>query len=152
MLLAAAWYAAAQVTPVWSTGVAVPEEQVLLYLVDTEVGEDIFSIREQPRVQSAGVQILQSKAGANPLDANRAMVQILPILVRPDKAGTLQIPDLTVSRRSKFRRSKCARPHKLNGTIPRCLTERSGTRTRRIPTYTNPLRPLSSSLSRRIAL
>ena len=100
MLLAAAWYAAAQVTPVWSTGVTVPGEQVLLYLVDTEVGEDIFSIREQPRVQFAGVQILQSKAGANPLDANRAMVQILPILVRPDKAGTLQIPDLTVEYRS----------------------------------------------------
>ncbi len=100
VLFGAAWHTFAQVTPAWSTGVAVPGEQVLLYLVDTEVGEDLFFVHEQPRVRSAGVKILQSKAGANPLDANRAMVQILPILVRPDRVGELQFPDITVEYRS----------------------------------------------------
>ncbi len=99
-LLGVAWSSNAQVTPVWSTGLAVPGEEILLYLVDTEVGEDLFSVREQPRVRSAGIRIMQSKAGANPLDANRAMVQILPILVRPDGIGELQIPDVTVEYRS----------------------------------------------------
>ncbi len=100
VLLGASWRASAKVTPVWSTGLAVPGEQILLYLVDTEIGEDLFSVRQQPRVQFAGVQVLQSKAGANPLDANRAMVQILPILVRPDKAGQLRVQDITVEYRS----------------------------------------------------
>ena len=99
-LLGSVWQATAEITPVWSTGVAVPGEQVLLYLVDTEVGEDLFSVKEQPHVRYAGLQVLQSKAGANPLDPNRAMVQILPILVRPDKVGNLQISDISVEYRS----------------------------------------------------
>ncbi len=96
VVLGLVWHAAAQVIPAWSSGVAVPGEQILLYLIDTEVGEDLFSVKDLPNVRYAGVQVLQSKAGANPLDPNRAMVQILPILVRPDKAGVLEIGDITV--------------------------------------------------------
>ncbi len=95
----------AEVSPVWSTSVAVPGEQVMLYLLDTEVGDDFFSVREQPQVRQAGVRVLQSKAGVNPLDPNRAMVQVLPILLRPDKAGVLEVGDITVEYKSGRKQS-----------------------------------------------
>lgn len=99
-LILAALPALAEVVPVWSTGVAVPGEQVVLYLVDTEVGQDTFSLKEQPKARFASVQVQQPAVDANPMDPNRAMVEILPLLVRPDKAGTLQMDDLAIEYRS----------------------------------------------------
>lgn len=90
----------AEVTPVWSTGVAVPGEQVVLYLVDAEVGQDTFTLKEQPKSRLAMVQAQRPMMDANPLDANRAMVEILPILVRADKAGELQLENVVVEYRS----------------------------------------------------
>lgn len=92
--------AAAEVAALWSTGVAVPGEKVLLYLVDTEVGEDHFALQSEISVRTATVQQLPPRAGANPLDPNRAVVEILPILVRPDKPGNLELGELTVRYRS----------------------------------------------------
>lgn len=100
LISAAATLAPAEVSPVWSTGVAVPGEQVVLYLVDTEVGQDTFSMREQPRVRYASLQVQQPSVGTNPMDPNRAMVEILPILVRPDKAGEIQLENVSVEYRS----------------------------------------------------
>ena len=91
---------AAEIIPMWSTGVAVPGEQVLLYLVDTQSGSDVFTITEQPRVKSATVRVLQPKAGANPLDPNRAMVEVQPILIKPDVAGSIEVEDITVTYQS----------------------------------------------------
>ena len=92
--------ATAEVYPVWSTGVAVPGEQVVLYLIDTEVGSDPFILKETPRARFASIQAQQPAVDVNPLDPNRAMVEILPIFVRADKAGTLQLEDLVVEYRS----------------------------------------------------
>ena len=91
---------AAEIIPMWSTGVAVPGEQVLLYLVDTQSGSDVFTITEQPRVKSATVRVLQPKAGSNPLDPNRAMVEVQPILIKPDVAGNIEVEDITVTYQS----------------------------------------------------
>lgn len=92
--------AAAEIIPIWSTGVAVPGEQVLLYLVDTQSGSDVFMLTEQPKVKSATVRVLQPKAGANPLDPNRAMVEVLPILIKPDIAGNIEVEDITATYKS----------------------------------------------------
>ena len=98
--LAFAFHTAAEVVPVWSTGVAVPGEQVMLYLVDTELGEDTFVLPKAPQPRGATVQLQQPTAGANPLDPDRAMVEILPILVRADKVGQLDMGEVTVEYRS----------------------------------------------------
>ncbi len=99
-LLALVGRATAEIIPVWSTGVAVPGEQVLLYLVDTQSGNDIFMLTEQPKVKAATVKVLQPKAGANPLDPNRAMVEVLPILIKPDMAGQIEVADITATYQS----------------------------------------------------
>ena len=100
LLLMLAGLASAAVSPVWSSGVAVPGEQVVLYLVDLEVGQDTFSLKEQPQVRFASVRALSPTIDANPLDPNRAMVEILPIVVRADKAGVLQLENVVVEYRS----------------------------------------------------
>ena len=99
-LTALAYMAGAEVIPVWSTGVAVPGEQVMLYLVDTEIGDDAFNLKERPRATRATLKVQQPTLGANPLDPNRAMVEVMPILVQPDKAGELQIENIVVEYRS----------------------------------------------------
>lgn len=100
LLLAISGHLAAEITPIWSTGVAVPGEKVLLYLVDNQSGNDVFMLTEQPRVKSATVRVLQPKAGANPLDPNRAMVEVLPILITPDMAGQIEVEDITATYKS----------------------------------------------------
>lgn len=99
-IAALASVALAEVAPVWSTGVAVPGEQVMLYLIDTEIGEDAFTLKERPRATQASLKVQQPTLGTNPLDPNRAMVEILPILVQADKAGELQVENLVVEYRS----------------------------------------------------
>ncbi len=100
LILTLAGSVAAEIIPIWSTGVAVPGEQVILYLVDTQSGSDIFMLTEQPKVKSATVKVLQPKAGANPLDPNRAMVEVLPILIKPDMAGKIEVADITATYQS----------------------------------------------------
>ncbi|MBR5889293.1 MAG: BatD family protein [Akkermansia sp.] len=86
----------AEVVPVWSVDVAVPGEKVALYLVDTEVGEDLFSIPKRPAVDNASLELMQHYAGANPMDANRAPMEIYPLLITPDAPGKVQLKSLQV--------------------------------------------------------
>lgn len=90
----------AEIVPVWSTGVAVPGEQVVLYLVDSQSGQDVFMLGKQPKIRGAQVQVLQPKAGANPLDPNRGTVEVMPIAIKPDAAGTLQVEPIEAEYRS----------------------------------------------------
>lgn len=89
----------AEIMPIWSTGVAVPGEKVALYLVDTEVGDDVFLIEKRPTVQQARLQLLQPQAGTNPTDPNRGTVEIYPITVVPDSEGEIRISDIEVAYR-----------------------------------------------------
>lgn len=90
----------AEIVPVWSTGVAVPGEQVVLYLVDAQSGQDVFMLKKQPNIRGARVQVLQPKAGANPLDPNRGTVEVMPIAIKPDAPGMLQVEPIEVEYRS----------------------------------------------------
>lgn len=83
----AAW---AEITPVWSTGVAVPGEKVVLYLVDPDVGEDVFLVQERPSVPHASLEPKQPRVGANPLDPNRSSIEVYPLLITPDSPGELR--------------------------------------------------------------
>lgn len=93
----------------WSTGVAVPGEQVMLYLLDTEVGEDFFSLQEEQlriRLRSqAEVRVEQPNIDVNLRDPNCATFEVLPILLRPDKAGVLEIGDISVEYKSGRKQS-----------------------------------------------
>ena len=100
LFITLAGFAVAEVVPVWSTGVAVPGEQLLLYLIDTEVGQDTFTLKGRPRARAASVQEQSPTVAANPMDPNRAMVEIIPLFVRPDKAGELQLENVVVEYRS----------------------------------------------------
>ncbi len=91
-LAAVSGLARADIEPVWSTGVAVPGEQVILYLVETqEEGQqqDIFMVKTQPKVKDATLSVQQPKAGANPLDPDRRMVEVQPIVFKADRAGQI---------------------------------------------------------------
>lgn len=82
----------AEIVPVWSTGVAVPGEKVVLYLVETQEDnkqQDIFFVKNQPTVKNATASLQQPKAGANPLDPDRKMVEVLPIIFKADVAGEI---------------------------------------------------------------
>ena len=84
------------IVPVWSVDVAVPGEKVALYLVDTEVGEDLFTIQKRPGVENAALEIMQHYAGANPMDPNRASMEIYPLQITPDAPGEVHIRNLEV--------------------------------------------------------
>lgn len=92
-ITATAGLAQAEIVPVWSTGVAVPGEQVILYLIETQEDvqqqQDIFLVKKQPQVQDATVNVQQPKAGANPLDPDRKMVEVQPIAFKADRAGQI---------------------------------------------------------------
>lgn len=88
--------AMAEIMPVWSVDVAVPGEKVALYLVDTEVGEDLFSIQTRPEVSNASLEIMQHYAGANPMDPNRAAMEVYPLQIIPDAPGEVNISKLEV--------------------------------------------------------
>ncbi len=86
----------ADVVPVWSVDVAVPGEKVALYLVDTEVGEDLFSIQKRPVVDNAALEVMQHYAGANPMDPNRAAMEVYPLQIIPDAPGEVKVKNLEV--------------------------------------------------------
>lgn len=86
----------ADVVPVWSVDVAVPGEKVALYLVDTEVGEDLFSIQKRPGVENAALEVMQHYAGANPMDPNRAAMEVYPLQIIPDAPGEVKVKNLEV--------------------------------------------------------
>lgn len=100
LILSICTAARADVVAVWSTGVAVPGEKVVLYLIDTEVGQDTFTLAKHPRIAQAMIQVQQPVVNANPLDPNRAVFEVLPIIIRPDKPGALQPEDLVLKYRS----------------------------------------------------
>ena len=86
----------AEIVPVWLVDVAVPGEKVALYLVDTEIGEDLFRIPQRPMVKNAAMEMMQHYAGANPLDPNRAAMEIYPLQITPDAPGEVTISELEV--------------------------------------------------------
>lgn len=92
--------AAAEITPIWSANVAVPGEKVVLYLIDPNIGEDIFLVRQRPDVERAQLEMLQPQAGVNPNDPDRRTAEVYPILITPDQPGDLQIPDIEVEYKS----------------------------------------------------
>ena len=96
LVFSAAGAALAEVVPVWSVDVAVPGEKVALYLVDTEVGEDLFSIQKRPSVENAALEVMQHYAGANPMDPNRAAMEVYPLQIIPDAPGEVKVTELEV--------------------------------------------------------
>ncbi len=86
----------ADIVPVWSVDVAIPGEKVALYLVDTEVEEDLFTIPKRPAVENAALEVMQHYAGANPMDPNRANMEIYPLQITPDTPGEVRIKNLEV--------------------------------------------------------
>ncbi len=93
--------ALADVVPVWSTGVAVPGEKVVLYLIDMESpADDPISIHHQPQIARASVHLLQPRSGSNPLDPQRGIVSIAPIQIAPDAPGELAVGSIEVNYRS----------------------------------------------------
>ncbi len=91
----------ADIVPVWSTGVAVPGEKVVLYLIDMEGRpDDPFSVKEQPQVAHASVRLLQPRSGSNPLDPNRGIVALAPILITPDGPGKIEVGEIEATYRS----------------------------------------------------
>lgn len=94
----------AEIVPIWSTGVAVPGENVVLYLVETQEDaqpqQDIFQIEKSPVVKNATAKIQQMAAGANPLDPDRKMVEVQPIIFKADMAGEIAPEPIEVTYRS----------------------------------------------------
>ncbi len=93
--------ALADIEPLWSTGVAVPGEKVVLYLIDMESkAEDSISVSTPPQVPRASVRLLQPRSGSNPLDPQRGIVAMAPIQITPDSPGSIEVGSIEVSYRS----------------------------------------------------
>lgn len=105
LIFSLAGLAFADIVPVWSVDVAVPGEKVALYLVDTEVGEDLFSIQKRPGVENAALEVMQHYAGANPMDPNRAAMEVYPLQIIPDAPGEVRIKSLEVQYNSGRKQS-----------------------------------------------
>lgn len=94
----------AEIVPVWSTGVAVPGEKVVLYLVetqeDTNSKQDIFEVKSTPTVNNGTATILQPAAGANPLDPERRMLEVQPVMFKADTAGEIAPAPIEVTYQS----------------------------------------------------
>ncbi len=86
----------AEIEAVWSTGVALPGEKAVLYLIDPNVGGDLFLIKRKPHVEHAQVELRQPQSGANPTDPQRRNAEVYPIVVTPDAPGTIEVTDLEV--------------------------------------------------------
>lgn len=105
LVFSVAGAALAEVVPVWSVDVAVPGEKVALYLVDTEVGEDLFSVQKRPVVEHASLELMQHYAGANPMDPNRAAMEVFPLQIIPDTPGEVKVTNLEVQYNSGRKQS-----------------------------------------------
>ncbi len=91
----------AAIEALWSTGVAVPGEKVVLYLIDMESqAEDPISLHQQPQIPRASVRLLQPRSGSNPLDPKRGIVSMAPLQVTPDSPGQIDIGSVEVHYRS----------------------------------------------------
>lgn len=106
-LSTAAW---GEVVPIWSTGVAVPGEKVALYLIDTDVGDDFFTLDKRPEVQKARLEVMNPQSGANPQDPNRGMVEVYPIVVTPDQAGEIRVGDIAITYRKSGKKQTISVP------------------------------------------
>ena len=82
----------AEIQPVWSTGVAVPGEAVILYLIETQedpMKEPEFFEPAHPVLPNAQVRMMEWQAKPNPLDADRRMIAVQPIMIKADIAGQI---------------------------------------------------------------
>lgn len=86
----------AEIEAVWSTGVALPGEKAVLYLIDPDVGGDLFLIKQKPRVEHAQVELRQPQSGVNPTDPQRRNAEVYPIVVTPDAPGSIDVKELEV--------------------------------------------------------
>ena len=96
MLALTAGRLCAEIEPLWSTGVALPGEKVVLYLIDTDIENDLFLIHKKPKVEHAQVDLRQPQSGPNPLDQHRRNAEVYPIIITPDTQGTIRVKDLEV--------------------------------------------------------
>ncbi len=90
----------AEIQPVWSTGVAVPGEAVILYLIETQedpMKEPEFFAPAHPALSHAQVRLLEWQAKPNPLDPERRMIAVQPIMIKADIAGQIAPAPIEVS-------------------------------------------------------
>ncbi|MFI3244447.1 MAG: hypothetical protein R3Y56_09365 [Akkermansia sp.] len=90
----------AAIQAIWSTGVAVPGEQVYLYLVDEDCGDDHFTFKAVPSIKGASVKLQNFRVGNNPLSSDGKVLEIYPLLITPDSAGDLEVGTLEVEYKS----------------------------------------------------
>ncbi len=90
----------AAIQAIWSTGVAVPGEQVYLYLVDEDCGDDHFTFKAVPSIKGASVKLQNFRVGNNPLTSDGKVLEIYPLLITPDSAGDLEVGPLEVEYKS----------------------------------------------------
>lgn len=88
----------AEIIPSWSASVAVPGEQVVLYLTEANCGQNVFFIDARPKVENASVRVGEARTVPDPMDPNREPAEVQPIILRPDRAGVIRVEDIEVRR------------------------------------------------------
>ncbi len=90
----------AEVVPVWSTGLAVPGEAVVLYIVDTDSTPDnAFTLAERPKVRQASLNddIPIQHTISDRMNPQQPLMSIKPLLITPDKPGEVQVEDIRIA-------------------------------------------------------
>lgn len=89
--------AAAELTPMWSTGIAVPGERVMLYLIDTDTKLNQFSLTRRLTLPNASVGTMQQSSQMMNINGQVTNTFIVAIPVTPDTDGTVEVGELQVS-------------------------------------------------------
>lgn len=89
--------AAAELTPMWSTGIAVPGERVMLYLIDTDTKLNQFSLSKRLSLPNASVGTMQQSSQMMNINGQVTNTFIVAIPVTPDTDGTVEVGDLQVN-------------------------------------------------------
>ena len=88
--------AAAELTPMWSTGIAVPGERVMLYLIDTDTKLNQFSLTKRLTLPHASVGTMQQSSQMMNINGQITNTFIVAIPVTPDSDGTVEVGELQV--------------------------------------------------------
>ena len=90
----------AAISVYWSSGVALPGEKVMLYLVDPDCGNDPFNIKAQPKVADASIQVEGYRIANITTSTGSSISEIIPIGIIPDAPGSIAPEPITVTYKS----------------------------------------------------
>ncbi len=88
---------AAEITPVWSTRVALPGEPVTLYIVSPQGRTTPFEIEKYPVAKNASIELENFRNITPYTNPRQEPLLVLPIIVTPSSSGEVKIDNISLT-------------------------------------------------------